>query len=227
MEKQLPNVLDEQAYREKVQVFKDRFHAGELLAKKLDKYTDTMNVLLLAIPAGGVPVGYQIAQILHVALDIIVVRKIQIPWNSEAGFGAVTWDGETVLNMPLVQQLSLSKEEIDEAIATTKQIVNERLAKFRGDTPLPDVKNKIVIVTDDGLASGYTMLVTVQSIRNQNPKAILIVVPTASRRAVELVAPKVDELVCLNIRSSPIFAVADAYLNWYDLSDEEVIELLK
>jgi len=219
-------VNDEPALRERVLVFRDRFQAGRLLVKKLQEYSGKDNVIVLAIPAGGVPVGHSVAKKLSVPMDVVVVRKIQIPWNTEAGFGAVTWDGETVLNETLVKQLGLTRKEIEESISKTKKNIQERLKKFRGDKPMPDFKDKVVILVDDGLASGFTMLATARSARKRRPNKIVVAVPTASLSAVKLLVPEVDEIVCLNIRSGSSFAVADAYENWYDLTDEEVIRIL-
>ncbi|MCW4019629.1 MAG: phosphoribosyltransferase family protein [Candidatus Bathyarchaeota archaeon] len=222
-----PKVTEEPAYRDRTFIFNDRFHAGKLLAEKLRKYAGKRNVALLAVPAGGVPVGYIVARELGIKMDVIVVRKIQIPWNTEAGFGAVTWDGETVLNEHLVRRLNLTDKTIEYSISKTKRIVEERLRRFRGDEPLPDLKGKTVILVDDGLASGFTMLAAARSVRRSKPRKIVVAVPTASLRAVELLSPEADEIACLNIRSGPLFAVADAYKNWYDLADEEVVEVLQ
>jgi len=221
------NVIDEPAYRDRRFVFKDRLHAGELLAIKLKGYVDKGNVQLLAIPAGGVPVGYMVARGLGVPLDVIIVRKVQIPWNPEAGFGAVAWDGTVILNEPLVGQLGLTTELVQWCVSKTQEGVGERLEKFRGEKPPPDLRDKTVILVDDGLASGFTMLVAVKSVRNRGPEKVIVAVPTASTSAVQLVAPSVDKLICLNIRGGPFFAVADAYKKWYDLSDEEVVEILR
>jgi putative phosphoribosyl transferase len=220
-------VIDEPAYRDRSFVFKDRLHAGELLAIKLGGYVDKGNAQLLAIPAGGVPVGYMVAKGLGILMDVIVVRKVQIPWNTEAGFGAVAWDGTVILNEPLVRQLGLTTELIQWCISKTQEGVEERLAKFRGGKPPPDLRDKTVILVDDGLASGFTMLAAAKSVRNQGPEKIIIAVPTASTSAIQLVAPSADKLICLNIRGGPFFAVADAYQKWYDLSDEEVVEFLR
>ena len=160
-------------------------------------------------------------------LDIAIVRKIQIPWNTEAGFGAIAWDGRVLLNELLVAQLGLSTEAVEQCISQTREMVRQRMQKFRGNRPFPDLNGKTVILVDDGLASGFTMLAAAESIRNQHPEKIVIAVPTASAGAIELLASSVDELVCPNIRGGPIFAVADAYENWYDLSDDEVLELLR
>jgi putative phosphoribosyl transferase len=219
-------IIEEPTLREQVQVFRDRFQAGKLLAHKLREYAGNGNVIVLAVPAGGVPVGYTVAKELAVPMDVVIVRKAQIPWNTEAGFGAVTWDGETVLNEPLVEHLGLTREELEESISKTKRNIQERLRKFRGDKPLPQLRDKVVILVDDGLASGFTMLAAARSARKRQPKKIIVAVPTASLGAVELLMSEVDEIVCLNIRSGSSFAVADAYENWYDLTDEEVLKIL-
>lgn len=220
-------VVEEPTLRERVLVFQDRFQAGTLLARKLREYCGKDNVIILAIPAGGVPVGYMVAKELDVPMDVVIVRKTQIPWSTEAGFGAVSWDGETVLNEQLVLQLGLTREEVEESVLKTKRNIEDRLRKFRGDKPMPQLRGKVVILVDDGLASGFTMLAAARSVRKSLPKSVVVAVPTASLGAVELLMPEVDKIVCLNIRSGPSFAVADAYENWYDLTDEEVLKILK
>ena len=220
-------VIDEPNLRERFHIFRDRFHAGELLAKMLQKHIDLENVILFAVPAGGVPVGYMISQKLGIPMDVVIVRKIQVPWDPEAGFGAISWDGEVLLNESLVRQLGLSQDEIRECIERTMEGIRHRFRKFRGGKPMPDVRGKTVILVDDGLASGFTMLVAVKSMKKRKPKRIIVATPTGSVNAIKLLSGWVDDLLCLNIRSSPIFAVADAYQNWYDLTDEEVKDLLK
>ena len=218
-------IIDNQALRNKAYVFKDRMHAGELLADELQRHVGHGDILL-ALPAGGVPVGFVIAKRLEIPLDVIIVRKIQIPWNTEAGFGAAAWDGSTVLNHSLVTELGLTPNQIEESISRTRQIVSERVQKFRGSRPLPNIRDKVVLIIDDGLASGYTMAVAADSVRNQEPQEVIVAVPTGSVEAVRLVSSKADLLICLNIRSGPIFAVADAYEEWYDLTDDEVMRYL-
>jgi len=220
-------IVEDLSYRDRVSVFRDRFQAGKLLADKLQDYAGKGNVIVLAVPAGGVPVGYTVAEELAVPMDVLIVRKIQIPWNTEAGFGAITWDGITVLNEPLVEQLDLKKKEVEESIQKTRRNIQERLRKFRGNKPMPQFKNKIVILVDDGLASGFTMLAAARSIKKNAPEKLIVAVPTASLGAIELLVPEVDEILCLNIRSGSSFAVAEAYENWYDLTDEEVLKILK
>ena len=220
-------IIEEPTYRERTFLFQDREHAGKLLAKKLRDYADKDQVILLALPAGGVPVGMAVAKELGILMDLMVVRKVQIPWNTEAGFGAVTMDGITMLNEPLVAQLGLRRKIVEKSILKTRQIVQKRLRKFRGNKPMPDLKGKIVILVDDGLASGFTMLAAARSVRKRAPEKLVAAVPTGSLGAIKLLSSEVDEIVCLNIRTGPVFAVADAYRNWYDLSDEEVIRSLK
>jgi putative phosphoribosyl transferase len=147
--------------------------------------------------------------------------------RTEAGFGAFTWDGTTVLNENLVEQLDLTEEEIKEAILKTKKNILERQRKFREDRPMPNLKDKIVLLVDDGLASGFTILAAAKALRKSAPKKIVVAVPTASLGAIKLHSSELDEIVCFNIRTQSRFAVAEAYENWYDLSDEEVISILK
>lgn len=219
-------IVENSAYRDRTSVFRDRVEAGKVLADALKEYAGNPDVIVLAVPAGGVPVGRMIAKELVVPMDVIVARKIQIPWSPEAGFGAAAWDGKFILNEELVKQLHLTEAEMEQAVAETKRNVDERFRKFRGNKRFPNLVGKIVILVDDGLASGYTMLVAVRSVKEKAPKKIVVAVPTASRGAIELLVPEVDEIVCPNIRSGESFAVAESYENWYDLTDEEVLELL-
>ncbi|HXZ98003.1 MAG TPA: phosphoribosyltransferase family protein [Candidatus Acidoferrum sp.] len=221
------NLVEEPAYRDRVLVFRDRLHAGQLLADKLRPFLADRDALLLAVPAGGVAVGCAVAQRLKIPLDVAIVRKVQVPWNTEAGFGAVTWDGRVLLNEPLVVQLGLGAKAVEEGISQTREIVRQRIQKFRGNRPFPSLNGRAVVLAEDGLASGFTMLAAVESVRTKQTEKIVVAVPTASAGAIELLAPRVDELACLNIRGGPVFAVADAYEKWHDLSDNEVLVLLK
>jgi predicted phosphoribosyltransferase len=219
-------IVEEQAFRDRSFVFSDRLQAGELLGEKLREFVGGKSVIILAVPAGGVPVAYAVAKKLTAPMDVLVVRKIQIPWNTEAGFGALTSDGKIVLNEDLVKQLELTEDELNTSILKTKENLQARLQKFRGDKPMPDLADKVVILIDDGLASGFTMLAAVRSVREKNPKKIIVAIPTASLGAIELLMPEIDVIVCLNIRSESSFAVANAYENWYDITDDEVIKIL-
>lgn len=212
--------------RNKTFVFEDRSHAGTVLAEKLKDYAGT-NAVIFAIPAGGVPVAAVLATRLHVPFDVLVVRKIHIPWNREAGFGALSWDGTILFNEPLLELLKLPQEEVERCIAEEQEEIERRLKLFRGDKSFPDITGKAAIVVDDGLASGFTMLVALTSLRKKKPEELVVAVPTASLSAIQMIRKEAEKIVCLNIREGRTFAVADAYKNWYDLGDDEVVAILK
>jgi len=220
-------IIDDPSLRDRIHVFKDRFHAGEILSEMIRRNVRLEDAILFAIPAGGVPVAYEISKRLKLPMDLAVVRKIQIPWNPEAGFGAISWDGEIVLNEELIRLLGLSREEVQESIRRTKNIVLERFRMFRRGKPIPDLRGKIVIIVDDGIASGYTMLVALRSLKKRSPEKIIIAAPTASTNAIEILEGEADYIICPNIRGGATFAVADAYREWHDLTEEEVIRLLR
>ena len=220
------DIIDAPALRERLFVFTDRHDAGRQLGAFLKTLPVLREPVVLAIPAGGVPVGREVAVALGAPLSLAIVRKIRIPGSTESGFGAVTWDGQVVINEGLRAALGLTAREVELAITRTKKNVSERVARFAADRAIPALAGKTVILTDDGLASGYTMLAAIQSIRRQGPARIIVAVPTASAASATLVASHVDLVACLNIRSSRMFAVADAYERWYDLDDSEVLREL-
>ena len=222
----MAELVSDPYFKNKIRVFKDRFHAGELLAKKLEDYKDKMDVYVLAIPAGGVQVASVVSETLKLPLDLAITRKIHVPWNKEAGFGAVSWDGLIFLNEPLLNSLNLTREEVDRCIAEEKAVIRRRMTLFRGNRPFPKLREKTVIIVDDGLASGFSMLTTVKALQRQKSKEIVVAVPTAPLSAIELLRPHADKIVCLNIRTGSFFAVADAYQAWYDLEDQDVLDLL-
>ncbi|MEK6738211.1 MAG: phosphoribosyltransferase family protein [Planctomycetota bacterium] len=212
--------------RNKTRIFKDRAEAGKLLSEKL-KHLASPDTIVLAIPAGGVPVGYEIAKSNGLLMDVLIVRKIQIPGNTEAGFGALGPDGKAIFNERLLRSLRLTEEEINQQIEKTKRVLEERNRSYRGNRPFPDLKNKVAVIVDDGLASGYTMLEAVNFVKSKQVKKIIVAVPTASESSIDLLLPEVDEIYCLNARALYPFAVAEAYMKWYDVGDEEVIALLR
>jgi predicted phosphoribosyltransferase len=219
-------IIDKPRLREQRFVFSDRHDAGRQLGAFIRTLPAIRDPLVLAIPAGGVPVGKEVALALGAPLSLAIVRKIRIPGTTESGFGAVTWDGQVLINEELRDALGLSATDVDQAIAGTRKNVGERVARFTGTRAVHEPAGKTVVLTDDGLASGFTMLAAIQSIRRRNPARIIVAVPTASAASAGLVSRQADQLVCLNIRSSRMFAVADAYAEWYDLDDREVLEEL-
>ena len=221
-----PEVIEDPRLRNKTFIFEDRVHAGILLAERMKEY-EGKDAFIFAIPAGGVPVAAVLSKRLHLPIDILVVRKIHIPWNREAGFGALSWDGTIFFNEPLLSLLGLRREELERCIAEEKKEIEKRLAMFRGAKPFPDINGKTAIVVDDGLASGFTMLVAVSSLKKKGPKETIAAIPTASMDAISLIRNEVDRIFCLNIREGRTYAVADAYKNWYDLENEDVVTILK
>jgi putative phosphoribosyl transferase len=217
------SIIDNPRLRDQRFVFSDRHDAGKKLGVLIKSRPLQQEPVVIAIPAGGVPVGVEIARILRVPIGLAIVRKIQVPGNPEAGFGAVTWDGHVLINEQLRAALGLSQGDVDTAIAATRRNIGERVVRYTTGRPFPDLKKKCVILTDDGLASGYTMLAAITSIRTMHPERIIVAIPTSSASSAERIAREVDEVICLNIRSGPRFAVAEAYRHWYDLDDREVI----
>ena len=219
-------VIEEKSLRNKTHVFRDRLEAGDRLARRLEKYKKK-ECLILAIPSGGIPVGLKISQHLELPFDLVISRKIPIPGNPEAGFGAASFEGSLFLNEPLVRELRLTQEEIRELSIPVLEEIQHRNAIFRGGRSFPDLRGRIVIVVDDGLASGYTMMASLNFVKKRGPSRIVVAVPTAPESSIQLISAQVDELLCLNIRGGFFFAVADAYHEWHDLSEAEVMEFLK
>lgn len=218
-------LIEDTPLMDKLRVFTDRREAGRRLAEKLMHYKGSSSIVM-AIPAGGVPVAAEIAQALYLPADLLIVRKIQLPDNPEAGFGAVGPDGEMIINEPWAAKLHLAEYEIIAQKRKTIESIKKRNQIFRKGRPYPDLNGRTVILVDDGLASGYSILAAIGFIRRLEPARIIAAVPTASNKTVDFILPQVDELVCLNIRRGYYFAVADAYRNWYDLDDDEVLSII-
>lgn len=220
------DLFEERRLRNRSYVFKDRSQAGKLLARRLSPSVPR-DSLMFAIPAGGVPVALEIARDLSLPLDLMMVRKIQVPGNPEAGFGAVGPDGEVIFNEDFLKRLRLSQESIQAEVQKTRKTLESRNRVFRRGRPFPDLTGKSVILVDDGLASGFTMAEAVKFLGRKKVKRTTIAVPTAPEETVKRLLPMVDEIYVLNVRTSFPFAVAEAYRDWYDLRDEEVLSLLK
>ena len=220
-----PKIFDLPKLRNRVRVFRDRASAGKVLAGMLEEYRGS-HAMVMGIPAGGIAVAVEIARELHLPLDIAVVSKITLPWNSEAGYGAVAFDGTVMLNEELLSRLNLSNQEIQAGIKKTEQKVARRVAMFRGDRPLPDFKRPIILV-DDGLASGFTLRVAIKALRQNNATNVILGVPTAHSESVQMVLEEVEAIYCPNLRGGFSFAVADAYEQWSDLDEQEVIRILQ
>lgn len=219
------NFFDIPDFRNRTAVFRSREHAGEILSEMLMQYKNT-EAIVFAIPAGGVPVGAIVASKLQIPLDIAVVSKITLPWNTEAGYGAVAFDGTVRLNEDMISRIGLKEEIIEAGIEQTRNKVRKRVAEFRGGKPPIQAAGRPAVLVDDGIASGFTMLVAVEALRKAGANRIIIAVPTANLDAVEFILPNVEEVYCANLRNEWAFAVADAYQHWSDVGEEEVTELL-
>lgn len=219
------NFFDVPDFRNRTAVFRNREHAGEILSEMLMQYKNT-EAVVFAIPAGGVPVGAVVASKLQIPLDIAVVSKITLPWNTEAGYGAVAFDGTVRLNEDMISRIGLKEEIIEAGIEQTLNKVRKRVAEFRGGKPPIQAAGRPAVLVDDGIASGFTMLVALEALRKAGANRIIVAVPTANLNAVEFILPNVEEVYCANLRNEWAFAVADAYQHWSDVGEEEVTELL-
>lgn len=219
------NIREVKSLRERSGIFHDRTDAGEILAE-LVATVQIARPLVLAIPAGGVPVAARVARKLGCCLDVAVVSKVTVPWNSEAGYGAVAFDGTVRLNERLLARLGLSDEQIRRGIEQTREKVFRRVELFRADRPFPEVAGRTVVLVDDGLASGFTMQVAVEALRKGGAEHLVAAVPTGHLQAVQNLAAQVDQLCCVNIRSGWSFAVAAAYRNWRDVTERQAARIL-
>jgi putative phosphoribosyl transferase len=225
-QKTSPTIIERPELRDRTRVFRDRAHAGEVLAGMLTSYSKS-DAIVLAIPAGGVPVASVIAEKLRIPLEVAVVSKITLPWNTEAGYGAVAFDKTMRLNEDLLPHLGLTEEQIEQGIAQTAQEVLRRVKRFRGNEPFPNLTKRQVILVDDGLASGFTMLVAIEALRKAGARHLSVAVPTGHANSLPRMASEVEALYCANIRGGFSFAVADAYEEWTDVTEEEALVLYR
>jgi len=207
-------------------VFNDRVEAGQVLAERLKHYADRPDVIVLALPRGGVPVAYEVAKALHAPMDVFIVRKLGIPGYEELAMGAVASGGARVLNDQVVRGLSIPDSVIDAVANWELRELERRERLYRGNRPPPDVRGKAVILVDDGLATGSTMLAAVQALRKLGPARIVVAVPVASLDTCELLNEYVDETVCATT-PEPFYAVGLWYRDFSQTTDEEVRELLE
>jgi putative phosphoribosyl transferase len=207
-------------------VFRDRREAGEKLAQKLTSYRDRADVLVLALPRGGVPVAFELARELNLPLDVFVVRKLGVPWQPELAMGAVASGGIRFLNREVVQGLGVSEEEISETTTREEESVRQREALFRNGRPAPQIAGKTILLVDDGLATGSSMRAAVAALRQLGPARIVIVVPVGSAGTCRELEREADEVVCL-VTPEPFWAVGQWYADFSPTSDEQVQELLQ
>jgi predicted phosphoribosyltransferase len=207
------------------QRFRDRSDAGRLLSAQLATYAHRSDVLVLALPRGGVPVAYEVARALGAPLDVFLVRKLGVPGYEELAMGAVATGGVRVINDDVVHALRIPDFVIDAVAEWEQQELARRERLYRGDRPPPDVRGHTVILVDDGLATGATMLAAVKALKLQQPAHIVVAVPVASPDTCEQLQAEVDDVVCA-VTPEPFYAVGFWYEDFSQTSDEEVRELL-
>lgn len=206
-------------------MFRDRVEAGRKLAEKLEGTVESSG-LVLAIPRGGVVVGAEIARRLGLDLDLIIPRKIGSPQNPEVAIGAVTQDGSTILNTRLIEKLGITDLELQEAITRETMEIIRRVALYGGGWEQKDCSSRQIVVVDDGVATGFTMLACLRSARNLHPRELILAVPVAPPDTLGLLQKEVDRAVCL-LTPDSFYAVGQFYENFDQTSDEEVVKIMK
>jgi predicted phosphoribosyltransferase len=205
--------------------FRDRREAGQLLAEKLAAYAERADVLVLALPRGGVPVAYEVAQALRAPLDVFLVRKLGVPGHEELAMGAVSTGGVRVLNEGVVAGLRIPAPVIDTVTATQQRELATRERVYRGERPPPDVRGRVVIIVDDGLATGATMRAAVAALRQQEPAHIVVAAPIAAPETCAELRAEADEVMCA-LTPQPLHSVGLWYQDFTQTTDDEVRDLL-
>jgi predicted phosphoribosyltransferase len=205
--------------------FRDRREAGRRLAAQLAAYAHRPDVIVLALPRGGVPVGYEVARALDAPLDVFLVRKLGVPGHEELATGAVATGGMRVLNEQVVQGLRIPDHVIAAVAVKEEHELRRRERLYRGDRPPPDVRGRTVILVDDGLATGATMLAAAEALRRQQPARIVVAVPTGSPDTCDALREHVDEVVCA-VTPEPFHSVGLWYQDFSQTTDDEVRALL-
>jgi putative phosphoribosyl transferase len=213
--------------QELAMMFLNRTQAGEKLAAKLQPL-ELIKPLVLAIPRGGVPVAGEIAKALSCPLDVIPLTKIPVPWSPEASYGVVAMDGTLVLNRPLVNRLELSERELELAAASIVLDAKKREQRYRGDKPFPELAGCTVILVDDGLSSGYSMLAAVDFAIKRKPRSLIVASPVSSDAAYRLLAGKmgISNLVVLVHDAEQAFSLSAHYKEFAQVTDNEVVKIL-
>lgn len=207
-------------------LFENRRHAGQELGKRLKKLDLGDDVLVLALPRGGVPVGYEVIRTLQVSLDVFVTRKIGAPNNPEFAIGAVASDGTLVLDEDIVEELGISDDYIDSETKRQLDEVERRVSAYRGDRPRLQIEGRTVILVDDGVATGATVRASLKALRERNPGRLILAVPVGPPQAIDELRSLADDVVVL-ATPEPFWAIGRFYQSFEQTTDEEVVELLE
>jgi putative phosphoribosyl transferase len=210
----------------RISIFRDRVDAGKQLGERLSPYAGRSDLLVLALPRGGVLVGYEVARALHAPLDVMIVRKLGVPGQPELAMGAIASGGVRVINVEVVRALEIPEAMLDRVAAEETRELERREHLYRGDRPLPRIEGQTVILVDDGIATGSTMRAAIRALRHQRPARIVVAVPTAAASTRADLRREVDELVCLT-SPEPFVAIGIHYAEFPQLSDDTVRELLQ
>ncbi|MBU1018057.1 phosphoribosyltransferase [Patescibacteria group bacterium] len=206
-------------------MFKDRYDAAKKLLPELEKYKGKKDVIILAIPRGALEMGAVLRDELKVPLDIVVTKKIGAPGNDEYAIGSVAPDGSVQVNQKVLSAYGIPQSHIDDEAKRLKHVIKRRYEDYRGDPIPPDLKNKIVIIVDDGIATGFTTSAAIHYIRSQKPKKIILAVPVAAADSYEKLKKEVDEIICPEIRDD-FYAVGQFYDEFSQVEDEDAKRLL-
>jgi predicted phosphoribosyltransferase len=209
-----------------MQRFKNRQEAGEALTKQLTAYQNQSDTYILALPRGGVPVAFEVAKVLHLPLDVYIVRKLGVPGHEELAAGAIASDGTLVLNTDIVDSLGLSTEEVNAVIKIEREELDRRNKLYRKEAPFPDLTGKVIILIDDGLATGATMRAAITAIKKSKPTKIIVAVPVGMPDVCKILENEVDQVICL-LTPEPFYGVGTGYEDFSQTEDEEVIHLLQ
>jgi len=207
-------------------IFANREEAGRKLASYLGKYANRKDVIVLAVPRGGVPVAFEVAKALQLPLDIFVLRKLGVPGHEELAFGAIGSGGVRVLDTDIVESLGLSDLIIEQVTRTERAELARREQTYRGGRPALDVRGKTAILVDDGIATGSSLRAGVRALRQMEPAAVVIAAPVAPRSTVNRLRREVDDLVCIAMPDL-FYGVGQFYDDFSQISDEDVMELLE
>jgi len=204
---------------------RNRISAGKELAEALQSYQGLENVIVLGLPRGGVPVAFEIAKKLKAPLDLMLVRKLGVPSYRELAMGAIASGDIKVLNPQVIHSYGISEAQIEEVEKREREELDRRAVAYRGQRPYPDLNDKIVIIVDDGLATGATMHAAIDAVHLQNPRSIVIAIPVAPPESISALRQKVDEVIC-PLQPTELSSIGQWYEDFSQVSDEDVTELL-